>query len=68
MLSLGGFFLALVLGDVILGWDQSQPVGMTLQTVIGWNVRRTLAYLFFNCWNCQQKPKCDVFLFPSQPV
>lgn len=29
MLSLGGFFLALFLGDVILGWGQSQPVGMT---------------------------------------
>lgn len=29
MLSLGGFFLALFLGDVILGWDQSQPVGIT---------------------------------------
>lgn len=29
MLSLGGFFLALFLGDVILGCDQSQPVRMT---------------------------------------
>lgn len=29
MLSLGGFFLALFLGDVILGWGQSQPVGVT---------------------------------------
>ena len=29
MLSLGGLFLALFFGDVILGWDQSQPVGMT---------------------------------------
>lgn len=29
MLSLGGFFFALFLGEVILGWDQSQPVGRT---------------------------------------
>lgn len=40
MLSLGGFFLALVLGEVILGWDQSQPVGITLQIDIGLHIQR----------------------------
>lgn len=33
MLSLGGFFLALLLGDIILGWAQSQPAARAKRSV-----------------------------------